>query len=53
MRRTFTVCGWVQEAHYRQAWPVAGGPASDSVAYSILRSDWRNGTVTPVPWDGR
>ena len=53
MRRTFTVCGWAQEAHYRQAWPVAGGPAADSVAYSILRSDWRNGTVTPVPWDGR
>lgn len=53
MRRTFTVCGWAQEAYYRQAWPVVGGPAADSVAYSILRSDWRNGTVTPVPWDGR
>ncbi|GAA2048315.1 GNAT family N-acetyltransferase [Leifsonia soli] len=51
MRRVFLRCGWVKEAHYREAWPVAGGRPVASVAYAILRHDWREGTTTPVPWD--
>lgn len=51
MRRTFVKAGWVKEAHYRRGWPVHGGEPRDSVAYAILRQDWQNGTVTPVPWD--
>lgn len=51
MRRTFRRCGFVKEAHYREGWPVDGGPALASVAYAILRRDWTSGTTTPVPWD--
>jgi len=48
MRRTFERCGWVQEAHYREAWPVPDGEPIGSVAYGIIRRDWLRGTVTPV-----
>lgn len=51
MRRVFARCGWVKEAHYREAWPVPGREPVASVAYAILRRDWRDGTTTPVPWE--
>jgi len=51
MRRVFARCGWVKEAHYREAWPVPGKAPVASVAYAILRRDWRDGTTTPVPWE--
>jgi RimJ/RimL family protein N-acetyltransferase len=51
MRRTFVRCGWVKEAHHREAWPVEGGAPLASVAYAILRRDWESGTTTPVPWE--
>jgi RimJ/RimL family protein N-acetyltransferase len=51
MRVTFLRCGWVKEAHYREAWPVADGRPVASVAYAVLRRDWAEGTTTPVPWD--
>ncbi|WP_114854709.1 GNAT family N-acetyltransferase [Brachybacterium sp. YJGR34] len=51
MRRTFRRAGWVQEAHYREGWSVAGDEPVDSVGYAILRRDWRDGTTTPVRWD--
>jgi RimJ/RimL family protein N-acetyltransferase len=50
MRRTFRTCGYVKEAHYRQAWPAPDGTVYDAVGYAILRSDWQAGTVTPPPW---
>lgn len=50
MRATFLACGWVKEAHYREAWPTEDGAVA-SVAYAILRSDWESGTSTAVPWD--
>lgn len=50
MRRTFRAAGFVQEAHYREGWPVADGAPLGSVAYAILRRDWETGTTTPVPW---
>ena len=51
MRRTFERAGWVQEAYYREGWPVTGGPARASVAYSMLRRDWESGETTPIVWD--
>ncbi len=50
MRRVFDRAGWVQEAHYREAWPVEGGAPVGSVGYGMLRRDWETGTTTPVPW---
>jgi len=49
MRRVLEKCGYAKEAHYRQAWPTADG-LLDSVGYSILRSDWSTGNVTPPDW---
>ena len=51
MRRTFTRCGWLKEAHYRDGWSVAGGTPVASVAYSILRRDWESGHTTTFVWD--
>lgn len=45
MREVFLRCGYVKEAHYRQAWP--GDVPHDAVGYAVLRSDWSTGTVTP------
>ncbi|RKE63812.1 MULTISPECIES: GNAT family N-acetyltransferase [Microbacterium] len=50
MRRVFEACGWVQEAYYREGWPVEGAEPLGSVAYSILRRDWETGEVTPLRW---
>ncbi|QLD13209.1 GNAT family N-acetyltransferase [Microbacterium oleivorans] len=50
MRRVFETSGWVQEAYYREGWPVAAGEPLGSVAYSILRRDWETGEVTPLRW---
>lgn len=50
MRRVFLRAGWVQEAYYRESWPVEGGSPKASVAYGVLRRDWETGAVTPVPW---
>jgi len=51
MRRVLLRAGFVKEAHYREAWPVEGGPALASVAYAVLRRDWESGTTTPLVWD--
>jgi RimJ/RimL family protein N-acetyltransferase len=51
MRRVFLRAGWVQEAYYREGWPVEGSRPVASVAYSVLRRDWETGTVTPLVWD--
>jgi RimJ/RimL family protein N-acetyltransferase len=51
MRRTFRKCGYVKEAHYRQAWPAPDGMVYDAVGYAILRADWQSGTVTTPEWD--
>lgn len=50
MRRVFDKCGWVKEAHYRDAWP-GNGRFYDSIGYAILRRDWERGATTPVEWD--
>ncbi len=51
MRRVFLRAGWVQEAHYRESWPVEGGAPLASVAYGVLRRDWETGRVTTFAWD--
>lgn len=51
MRRVFEKCGFMKEAHYRQAWPDDEGNKFDCAGYSILRQDWSNKTKTPVDWD--
>jgi RimJ/RimL family protein N-acetyltransferase len=50
MRRTFRAVGFVKEAHYRQGWPTRDGRLLDAVGYALLRTDWRDGTTTPVEW---
>ena len=51
MQKVFRSCNWVQEAYYRQAWPDKSGGTHDAVAFAILKSDWENGTRTPIKWD--
>lgn len=51
MRRVFQRCGYVKEAHYRQAWPGADGTFHDAVGYAVLRRDWESGTTTRPDWD--
>jgi RimJ/RimL family protein N-acetyltransferase len=51
MRRTFRSCGYVKEAHYRQAWPSLSGRVYDTIGYAILRTDWQAGTITPPDWN--
>jgi hypothetical protein len=52
MRRTFRAVGFVKEAHYRRGWPAPrrDGRLLDAVGYALLRTDWRDGTTTPVEW---
>lgn len=40
MRRVLERCGYVQEARYREAWPVPGGPPLDALGYAVLRREW-------------
>ncbi|WP_069816657.1 GNAT family N-acetyltransferase [Streptomyces sp. TP-A0874] len=51
MRRVLRSCGYVKEAHHREAWPGAQGQVHDAVGYAITRRDWLSGTVTPPDWD--
>lgn len=51
MRRVFEKCGFMKEAHYRQAWPDVEGRLYDCTGYSILRQDWQNKTKTPVEFE--
>ncbi|MEU3224275.1 GNAT family protein [Streptomyces sp. NPDC006976] len=51
MRRTFQKCGYVKEAHYRDAWPASDGTLHDAVGFAMLRRDWVSGTTTVPDWD--
>jgi RimJ/RimL family protein N-acetyltransferase len=52
MRAVLRSCGYVLEAKQRQVFPTGSGQFVDNAGYAILRSDWEQGTVTPVIWDG-
>ncbi|WP_339148811.1 MULTISPECIES: GNAT family protein [unclassified Sutcliffiella] len=47
MRKTFHNCGYVKEAYHRSAWPQED-KLFDSVGYAITRTDWEQGTTTPI-----
>lgn len=49
MRTVLKRCGYVMEGYLRRTWPDDKGLEHDGALYSILRSDWREGVVTPVP----
>ena len=52
MRRTLLSCGYVKEAHYRDAWPsFENATVYDGVGYAMLRRDWDSGTTTLPEWD--
>ncbi len=51
MRKTMLRCGFIKEAHYREAWPTGGDAHLATVAYAILRRDWESGLTTPVVWE--
>jgi RimJ/RimL family protein N-acetyltransferase len=53
MRRAFVTAGFVKEAHHRAAWPARDGSLHATTVYALLRSDWAEGTTTPVPWHDR
>lgn len=40
MRRVFELCGFQQEACYREAWPCENGQYLDAVGYAALRREW-------------
>ncbi|GAA1409446.1 hypothetical protein AUR04nite_24510 [Glutamicibacter uratoxydans] len=51
MRRTFMKAGFLKEAHYRLGWPVGGGQFVSSVAYAMIRPDWKSGKTTEFVWE--
>lgn len=51
MRCVFQKCGFVKEAHHRNAWAVQGKKPYDAIGYGITRDDWKNGITTPVNWN--
>lgn len=50
MRRVLAFCGYVKEAHHREAWP-SNGILYDAAGYGVLRKDWESKTLTPVKWE--
>lgn len=48
MQHVLERCGYVREAHHRQAWPGSDGRVHDSFGYAILRQDWLSGDITPI-----
>ena len=50
MQKVLKKCGFVKEAHYRQAWPINKNERTDAVGYGILKSDWETKTTTPIDW---
>lgn len=51
MRKVFRSCGYLKEAHYRGCWEDESNEYLDSIGYSIIKSDFKNGTLTPVQWN--
>lgn len=51
MRKALTKCGFVKEGYLRDAWENDDGTIMDTLIYAITRSDWENGTVTPIKLD--
>lgn len=48
MRKTLSKSGFVKEGYLRYAWENHDGSVSDSICYSIIRSDWEDNVITPI-----
>jgi len=51
MRKVLLHCGFVKEAHYREAWKSDTGASFDAIGYGILRKDWESGKTSPLNWN--
>jgi len=49
MRALFAKSTFVMEAYHRKSWRQAG-QLFDSVGYAVIREDWENDKITPIPW---
>ncbi|MGN7490654.1 GNAT family N-acetyltransferase [Paenibacillus sp. SAF-054] len=49
MRALFAKSLFVLEAYHRKSWRQEG-LLFDSVGYAVIRADWENNQVTPIPW---
>jgi len=53
MRALFEKCNrFVLEAYHRKSWRQSG-QLYDTVTYAVIREDWENGRITPIPWKVR
>ncbi len=50
MRSVLSFCGYVKEAHHREAWS-SDEILYDAVGYGVLKKDWESKTLTPVLWE--
>ena len=48
MRKTLSNCNFVKEGYLRSAWENKDGTIHDSICYSVIKTDWERGIVTPV-----
>lgn len=48
MNKTPLMSGFVKEGYLRNAWENDDGTISDSIIYSIIRSDWENKSKTEI-----
>ncbi|MDN4495626.1 GNAT family N-acetyltransferase [Ureibacillus aquaedulcis] len=48
MRKTLSNCGFVKEGYLRSSWENHDGSIHDSICYSMIRTDWENGVLTPI-----
>ena len=51
MRKTLSNCDFVKEGYLRSSWENKDGSIHDSICYSIIKTDWEKGIVTPVNLD--
>lgn len=49
MQALFAKSLFVLEAYHRKSWRQAG-LLFDSIGYAVIREDWENNQVTPIPW---
>ena len=51
MRKLLEEFHFVLEGYYRFAWPTDNGDPLASVAYGLLREDWKNQKQSAIQWD--
>ncbi len=48
MRKTLNNCAFVKEGYLRSSWENLDGTIYDSICYSVIRTDWKEGVLTPI-----